>query len=64
MVTTDFLAKALTMMLDPVQLDTSMFTLHNLKRGGATAAYRMNIDQKDKTKNTMACGPVMPSGVT
>ena len=46
-VTTDLLAKSLTVMLVSHQLDSSVYTLHGLSRGGGTAAYRPGIDQLD-----------------
>ena len=43
----DLLAKALTVMLDSLQLDSSMYIFHRPRRGGTTAAYRVGIYQLD-----------------
>ena len=45
MVTTDLLAKALTVMLNSLQLGCFMYTLHSLRREGATTAYSVGINQ-------------------
>ena len=38
------LASALSVLLDALNLDLGLFSLHSLHRGGATATYRQNLD--------------------
>ena len=46
-VTIPTLAKALGLMLHVLGMDTGLYSLHSLHRGGAMAAYRARADQLD-----------------
>ena len=41
------LARALAVMLQSLGLETALYFLHSLRKGGVTAAYRAEIDQLD-----------------
>ena len=44
-VTITMLSQALKVLLEALHMDSSLFSLHRLRRGGATTAYRAGIDQ-------------------
>ena len=46
-VTIPMLVKAHKIMLNALQFDTTLYSLHGLRRGGNTSAYQAGIDQID-----------------
>ena len=47
MVTVPLLSRALAGLLHHLGHDAGLFSMHSLRRGGATAAYRQGLDQID-----------------
>ena len=55
------LAKALKVMIQELELENTLYSLHSLMRGGATSAYRNGLRS---VRHEVTFGQAMPSGLT